>query len=422
MLVTVRRPERLAGELRVPGDKSISHRALILNAVASGQAAIRNLSPGGDVDSTARCLRALGVEVSRTAINGVGLHGLRAPKAPLDCGNSGTTMRLLAGLLAGQPFPSVLVGDDSLSRRPMDRVVHPLREMGAKAEVRPLRVGGGGNLMGIQYQPAVPSAQVKSALLLAGLYAEGTTRIIEPVPTRNHTELMLQAMGADCRIEQHAVAISRTERLAPLDVDVPGDLSAAVFWVVAAGLHPRAGIRLPAVGVNPTRGAVLDHLLACGFDISVQRCRRRGAEETADLAVGSSAERPRARDITGTLSAALIDELPALAVAATQMEGTTLIAGAVELRVKESDRVAAMASGLAALGADVEEQPDGLRITGPRALTGARVSAAGDHRVALALAVAGMLARGHTEIDGAECVDISYPGFWDELAVLGALC
>ena len=412
MLATVRPPAQLRGSVQVPGDKSISHRALILNAVAAGNARIENLASGADVASTAACLRELGVEVTEQGgVTGVGLHGLRAPHGPLDCGNSGTTMRLLAGLLAGQPFETTLVGDESLSRRPMDRVALPLARMGAHAELHPLRVGGG-KLRGAVHEMATPSAQVKSALLLAGIQAEGTTRVTEPVRSRDHTERMLAAMAAPVRVDGNSVEVRRADRLDPLSLRVPGDLSSAAFWIVAAAFHPRAQVALPDVGINPTRAGILRLL-------PVARIKegKQGGEPTATLhAATLRGLRPWAW--SDRLSAELIDELPVLAVAATQLAGRTLIGGAAELRVKESDRIAAMAAGLQAMGARIEEREDGWAIEGPVRLQGARVDSAGDHRVAMALAVAGLLAEGETEIEGAECVAISYPGFWDDLESL----
>jgi len=418
VLATVRAPRRLEGEVRVPGDKSISHRALILNAVADGVARVRGLSPGADVLSTAGCLRALGVEVDGEVVAGRGLRGLREPSGPLDCGNSGTTMRLLAGLLAAAPFPVTLVGDASLSRRPMDRVVEPLRTMGARAATGPLRVGGEVRLRGIDYVLPVASAQVKSALLLAGLFASGRTRLRQPAPTRDHTERMLAAMGAPVEVDGLTVSIrGPVGRLDPLDVAVPGDLSAAAFWLVAAGLHPSACVRVPAVGVNPTRAALLEVLTRIGVRVHRRDGRTQGGEPVADLEVGT-ARAARAFTVSGAEVAALIDELPVLAVAATVLPGSTRITGAGELRVKESDRIRAMAVGLAAMGAEVQELPDGWEIRGPRRLHGARVDSFGDHRVAMALAIAGLLAEGTTEIEGAECVAISYPGFWEALESL----
>lgn len=417
----VRRPRRLEGDVVLPGDKSISHRALILNAVADGTARVTNLSPGADVGSTAACLRALGVRIEGDEVRGVGLQGLRPAAAPLDCGNSGTTMRLLAGLLAAQPFETELTGDASLSSRPMDRVVVPLRRMGAVADWPPLRVGGRPGLRGIAYQLPVASAQVKSALLLAALYAQGQTAITELAPTRNHTELMLAAMGVPISTGVLAITIDRAERLKPIDVEVPGDISAAAFWLVLAALRPGAVLSFPGVGVNPSRTALLRLLQgAFGLQVTVTNRRLAGAEPAADLQAAAGTTFKPFR-VAGTDAAELIDELPVLAVAATQVPGTSEIRGAGELRVKESDRISALAAGLQAMGAEVEELDDGLRVTGPRPLGGAHVDSRGDHRIAMAFAVAGMLADGVTEIAGAESVAISDPGFWEQVDRFGAL-
>lgn len=425
MLATIEPAGRLRGELRLPGDKSVSHRALLLNAVAGGTASVRGLSSGADVASTASCLRALGVEIGADAeggacrVAGRGLHGLREPAAPLDCGNSGTTMRLLAGLLAGQPFVSTLTGDASLSRRPMDRVADPLRRMGAQAGTEPLRVGGA-PLEAIDYDSPVASAQVKSALLLAGLYARGTTRVTAPAATRDHTERMLAAMGAPVRSSEGRRTVEVTgpvPELRPLDVDVPGDLSSAAFWLVAAALHPSAHVRLLSVGVNETRAGVLDVLARAGLGAARVSERVAGAEPVADLEAATAAS-PRALEIAGADTAAVIDELPVLAVAAALLPGRSAVRDAAELRVKESDRITTVASGLTAMGADVTELPDGWEIRGGRTLHGARVASGGDHRVAMAFAVAGLLADGVTEIEDAECVAISYPTFWRDLEEL----
>jgi 3-phosphoshikimate 1-carboxyvinyltransferase len=417
MIATVRRARRLEGEIRVPGDKSISHRALILGSIASGRSRLRGLSPGADVESTRRCMQELGAELDGVMLDGRGLHGLHKASGPLDCGNSGTTMRLLAGLLAVQKFESELIGDESLSRRPMDRVVAPLREMGARASWPPLRVGGQAPLHGFSHTMTKPSAQVKSAILLAGLFADGVTSVLEPVRTRDHTELMLQAMGAAVEVDGLRVQVEPATELQPLDMDVPGDLSAAAFWLVAAGLVPGSRVLLEGVGVNPTRTAFIDLLLGSGFQVKFSKSRFVGGEPVADLEVTSAAAL-RSLQVSGDKAAEMIDELPVLAVAATQIPGRTVISGAAELRVKESNRIEAMEEGLVAMGADVTAVEDGWVINGPRFLEGARVSAHGDHRVAMALAVAGLIADGRTEIDGAECVEISYPEFFDHLEYL----
>ena len=416
MIATVRTAARLEGEVRLPGDKSISHRALILGALAGGTSHVRGLSQGADVKSTAACLRALGVHASDSEVRGSGRNGLHAADGPLDCGNSGTTMRLLAGVLAAQKFASELVGDASLSGRPMDRVIAPLREMGARADWPPLVVGGSVPLHGIEHRPSVPSAQVKSAVLLAGLFARGTTAVVEATPTRNHTELMLTAMGANLSIEGGRVEVKASE-LEPIDIDIPGDVSAASFWMVAGGLVPGSRIRVPQSGVNPTRTAFVDLLRASGFNIAVTHERSVAGEPVGDLEVGAAGE-VRPVSVTGDMAAEMIDELPVLAVAATQLPGTSRITGAVELRVKESDRIAAMADGLASMGADITALDDGWVINGPRRLEGARVRSHDDHRVAMALAVAGLIADGTTEIEGAECVSVSYPAFFEQLTAL----
>ena len=401
----------------MPGDKSISHRALMLGAIASGESTVQGLSTGADVESTASCLRALGVDIDGGKIAGRGMRGLKPVTAPLDCGNSGTTMRLLSGVLAAQEFETELGGDESLSRRPMDRVVKPLLEMGARAEWPPLRVGGDPELHGVEYTTPVPSAQVKSAILLAGLYAQGTTTVIESVRTRDHTEVMLGAMGADVNVDGLRVSVECTERLNPLHVRVPGDFSSAAFWMVAGGLVKGSDIRILGVGVNPTRTALAELLTAIGFRVDRANATFEAHEPVADLRI-RHAERLRPVRVEHEQAAQMIDELPVLAVAATQAPGTSVISGAAELRVKESDRLYAMEEGLRAMGADITANEDGWVINGPRVLEGARVDSGGDHRVAMALAVAGLIAEGKTEIEGAECVYISYPDFFDDLEAL----
>lgn len=417
MIAIVRGARKLEGAIKLPGDKSISHRALILGAIATGRSSLRGLSAGADVQSTIGCVRALGAELEETTLVGWGMDGLRAAAGPLDCGNSGTTMRLLAGLLAAQAFTSELTGDESLSGRPMDRVVEPLRQMEANASWPPLRVGGKTPLRGIEYRMPIASAQVKSAILLAGLYAGGATAVVEPVKTRDHTELMLSSMGTEVKVDGPRVEVRRTDRLEPLDIEVPGDFSAAAFWLVAAGLLAGSRVRLESVGVNPTRTAFAGILRASGWEIAASHERTEGGEPVADLDV-RPARLTRPIQVRAGTAAEIIDELPVLAVAATQIAGTSVIGGAAELRVKESNRLAAMEEGLSAMGADIVAQEDGWIINGPRRLEGARVRSLGDHRVAMALAVAGLIADGSTEIEDAECVDISYPGFFDHLEYL----
>ena len=417
----MRGARKLRGEVRLPGDKSISHRALILGALAEGTSSLRGLSHGEDVRSTAACLRALGVDVEESRVSGRGLGGLRQASGPLDCGNSGTTMRLLAGVLAAQRFTSELTGDSSLRRRPMDRVVEPLTAMGADASWPPLRVGGRAPLRGIEYRARVPSAQVKSAILLAGLYADGVTEVVETVATRDHTERMLQAMGAPVTPKGNGVCVERATRLRPLALAIPGDLSAASFWLVAGGLVGGSRIRIRDVGLNPTRTGFVELLRRIGFGVTAGATSEAGGEPVGWLEVSGASDLAPV-NLSADDAAAMIDELPVLAVAATQLPGTSRISGARELRVKESDRIEAMTEGLEAMGADIRTLDDGWEIRGPSRLEGARVRSHGDHRVAMAFAVAGLLARGETTIDGAECADISFPGFFDQVEALTAAC
>jgi 3-phosphoshikimate 1-carboxyvinyltransferase len=362
-------------------------------------------------------MQALGIDFDGVVLEGRGMRGLRQAPGPLDCGNSGTTMRMLAGVLAAQDFASELIGDESLSRRPMTRVVAPLREMEAVAGWPPLRVGGKTPVHGISYPMPIPSAQVKSAILLAGLFADGPTSVTERVKTRDHTELMLRAMGASVEVDGLRVQVEPADHLDPLDIDIPGDISAAAFWIVAGGLVAGSRVRMRVTGVNPTRTAYVNLLRAAGFKIAESNQRNVGGEPVADLEVTPAAGL-RSIQVDAGLAAEMIDELPVLAVAATQMPGRSVISGASELRVKESNRIEAMAEGLAAMGADITAVHDGWMISGPRYLEGARVSSHGDHRVAMALAIAGLMADGKTEIDGAECVEISYPEFFDHLEYL----
>ncbi|HEV2953393.1 MAG TPA: 3-phosphoshikimate 1-carboxyvinyltransferase [Candidatus Dormibacteraeota bacterium] len=422
MLVRVRKPGRLEGDILVPGDKSISHRALMFNAIAEGKAVVRGLSPGADVLSTASCLRQLGVSIEDGVIQGRGMRGLEEPSEPLDCGNSGTTMRLLAGLLSGCPFRTTLLGDESLSRRPMDRVANPLRALGAWVETSPLRVGESGKLVGKELRLPVASAQVKSAVLLAGLQAEGETTVVEVGPTRNHTELMLAAMGAPVRIADRHVTIGKTARLNPLNLTVLRDFSSAAFWLVLGAFHAHSLLRLPGVGLNSTRSGLLEVLEAAGVRFGREAARMEGLEPVADLTAGAQGWPLTALAVGPEEAALSIDELPILAVAAAHLPGISRIVGARELRFKETDRISAMALALRQIGVRIEELDDGWQIEGCAATEGSRIDSQGDHRVAMAMAVAGMLAEGVTEIEGAECVDISYPGFWDQIDRLGGLC
>jgi 3-phosphoshikimate 1-carboxyvinyltransferase len=413
------------GTIAVSPTKSISHRAAILNGIAEGEAVVDEFQRGADCIATLRCLRQLGVtwrwlNDSRLLVKGTGRHALREPAAVLDCRNSGTTMRLLAGLLAAQPFFSVLSGDASLRSRPMGRVVEPLRHMGADISGRegdrmaPLAIRGHA-LQGIHYRMPIASAQVKSALLLAGLYAEGETVVEEPGPTRDHTERMLQAMGADIDFGEGSVIRIRplARELKALSVRVPGDMSSAAPWLVLGAAHPDAEIRLTGVGVNPTRTGILDCLSLMGADIRVNSQRSSGPEPVADIVVRSS--RLRGAEIAGDLVPRAIDELPLVTLAGCFADGETVIRDADELRVKESNRIRTTVDGLRAMGGNLEETDDGLRVWGPQILRGAMVSSQGDHRLAMMLGVAGALAKGETVVRVAECVAVSYPGFWHDL-------
>ncbi|HET6812189.1 MAG TPA: 3-phosphoshikimate 1-carboxyvinyltransferase [Acidimicrobiales bacterium] len=409
----------LRGRLRVPGDKSISHRALMLAAVAEGVSRVRGLSDGDDVARTARAIRAMGAEVDGERISG-GTSRLHEPDNVIDVGNSGTGIRLLAGLCAGLPWLTVLTGDASIRTRPMDRVSLPLRQMGATVDGRaggrlpPLMVRGGG-LHGIDYAPPVASAQVKSAVLLAGLSAQGETVVREVVATRGHTEELLKAAGADISIHRVGggrVVRLKPSRLRPLDVEVPGDPSQAAFWVVAACLVPKSDVVVENVYVGPGRATFLDVLQRMGADVTVEN--REGT--VGDI-------HARHSKLSGTVVAGeeipgLQDEIPVLAVAALMAEGTTVFRDAAELRVKETDRLAALSSELAEVGGRVESLPDGLIVHGGPAPAGGRARSHGDHRVAMAMAVAGLAAREPLEIEGWDAVATSYPGFGDDLARL----
>ena len=454
----VRKSGPLCGTIGVPGDKSITHRALILGALAEGDTRVRGWVSAEVCLATLRCIRALGVDVEELPgspeadllIHGVGLRGLREPADVLHCAGSGTTIRLLAGLLAGQPFTSVLTGTDPLRRRPMGRVAEPLRQMGATilgrdgGRLAPLTIRGG-NLCGIDYAMPVASAQVKSAILLAGLFAEGETVVHEPGPSRDHTERMLAEYQVEVKVEAEVKAEGRGafvrlvggQRLVGGgELTIPGDFSSAAFPLVAAAIVPGSDVRLTGVGVNPTRTGLYDLLVAMGAELRLgdTETRRHGdalpasprprvpasdqGEPLADLVVHASPL--RATEAHGDLIVRAIDEFPIFAVAATQAEGTTVIREAAELRVKESDRIASVATELRKMGAQVEERPDGMLIHGPTRLHGAVVECHRDHRLAMALAVAGLIANGPTEIRGAEAIGDSFPNFVEAMQALGA--
>ena len=420
----IRKPRALRGSVAPPGDKSVSHRALILNAIACGTARVTGLSSGEDVLSTMRCLRDLGVRIEVGEEGIVTVHGsqdhLEEPADILDVGNSGTSMRLLSGLLASQPFLSVLSGDRSLRSRPIGRIVQPLRLMGADILGRsndtlaPLVIRGD-SLKGIEYTMPVASAQVKSSIMLAGLSAQSETVLHQPARSRDHTERMLRAMGGE--VEEDGLSLLlRPGKLSAVDVNVPGDISAAAFWMVAGLCHPDARIMIRGVGINPTRGGILEALEAMDARITREAHRLEGGEPVADLLVESSDL--RATEIGGELIPQIIDELPVLAVAACFARGTTVIRDAQELRVKESDRILTTVKELTRLGANIEELPDGMMIHGRGHLLGGRCRSHRDHRLAMALGVAGLLAEGETAVDGAQAAGISYPQFWQHIQEL----
>lgn len=422
----LRRPGAIRADIEVPPDKSISHRSLMFNAIADGEARIERILESEDVRSTKRCLESLGVEIdwpenSGTAIvQGKGLHSLFESDDVLDCGNSGTTMRLMAGLLAGNPLLSVLTGDDSLRTRPMARVITPLRQMGAtlfarRGDTLPPLVIKGGDLAGIEYDSPVASAQVKSAILLAGLYAKGATVVREPEASRDHTERMLSAMGAPIEVGDRSVRLQPAEKLNALSLRVPGDISSAAPWMVLAACHPDAEIRIRNVNVNPTRTGILDILRAMGAAVELEEERLSGGEPTADVVVRSS--ELTATEVSGAVVPRAIDELPLVAVLAAHAKGTTIVREAAELRVKESDRVEAVVSTLSRMGVDIKARPDGFIVEGPRRkphLHGARVDGGGDHRIGMLGAIAGTLADGETRVEN-DAVGVSYPGFWSDL-------
>ena len=434
--VTLSSAAPLHGRIRVPGDKSISHRALLLGALADGASQIRGFLPCGDCQATLSAIQALGVRVevhdaTTLTVHGRGLRGLRPPDAPLDCARSGTTMRLLAGILAGQPFASTLTGAGQLLRRPMRRVVAPLRRMGAAIADTdahaPLSIRGQGTLRGVTHDLAVASAQVKSAILLAGLYAHGPTVVRQPGPARDHTERMLEAMGAEIASSQKnaprndrfgvaAIRLSPSPVLAPLDLCIPGDLSSAAFPLLAAALVPGSAVTIDGVGVNPTRTGLLDVLRDMGADVTLTPQPEQGNEPVASLTVRAAPL--HGVTVHGERVVRMIDEFPILAVAATQAHGTTVVRDAAELRVKETDRIATVAGALRAMGAQIDVQPDGFVIHGPTALHGARVDSHGDHRLAMALVVAGMVASGETVVRGTDCIADSFPGFFEVMKAL----
>lgn len=424
MEARIHKAHRLQGTPPVPGDKSLSHRALLISALAQGDTEISGLSAGDDVANTLRCVRALGVDIrlngQSAVVHGVGLQGLKAPAGPLDCGNSGSTMRMLMGVLAAQAFPSVMVGDASLSRRPMGRVAAPLCRMGARIELAegkhaPVRVSGARGLAPIDFDLQVASGQVKSAILLAALYANGTTRLTGQIGSRDHTERLLRHLGVQVEVTPQAISLHGGQALHAAAIPIPGDPSAAAFWLAAALLVADGRVSLSNVLLNPTRTGLLRVLRRMGAAIDERRLAD-DPEPSGDLQC-------RAGPLVGVSVGAdevpsMIDELPVLAVIATQAQGTTEVRGASELRVKETDRIDAIAVNLRRMGGVIDTFADGFRIQGPQKLTGANVDSFGDHRIAMAFAMAGLAAEGETRIRNAESVSISHPGFFETLEEL----
>lgn len=409
---------RLHGRIRVPGDKSISHRSIMLGSVAEGVTEISGFLEGEDSLATLAAFRAMGVAIEgphqgRVTIQGVGLHGLKKPNTSLDCGNSGTSMRLLTGLLSGQAFDAELIGDASLSRRPMQRVVKPLSEMGAKIDAKgqgtpPLRIQGGQTLQGIHYPMPVASAQVKSALLLAGLYAQGKTCVTEPAPTRDHTERMLKGFGYSVEKNGATVCVEGGGKLTATPIDVPADISSAAFFMVGASIAPGSDIVLEHVGINPTRTGIIDILRLMGADLEIQHQKEVGGELVANIRVRAATL--KGIHVPPELVPLAIDEFPVLFIAAASAQGQTIVTGAQELRVKESDRIQVMADGLTILGIDAKATPDGMIINGGK-LGAGRIDSCGDHRIAMSFAMAALCASGPIIIDDCANVATSFPGF-----------
>jgi 3-phosphoshikimate 1-carboxyvinyltransferase len=422
----------MRGRLTMPGDKSISHRAAIVASLANSTSRIKNFSDSEDCAATLRCLARLGVSIRREGndvlIAGAGENGLRAPTESLDCGNSGTTMRLLAGILAGQNFRSTLTGDASLCSRPMQRIIEPLQMMGVHISSddgrAPLTIEGQKPLGAVEYELLVASAQVKSCILLAGLNADGRTQVIEEVPTRDHTERMLRCFGVTVesgnagKEGETFAAIRGPASFDARDVQVPGDISSAAYFIAAAALLEDSALEVVDVGINPTRTTFLSLFKSFGLDVRIEASAEENNEPVGNIHI-NGARRKTAEEsslvISGTLVAGLIDELPLLAVVGSQLEGGIEIRDAAELRVKESDRIAATVAGLRKIGAEVEEFDDGLRVSGPARLRGAKIDPHGDHRIAMAFTVAALLAEGETEIMNAECVAVSFPEFFELL-------
>ncbi len=418
----IKRVVSLNGSITVPGDKSISHRAVMLGALAEGTTHIKGFLPGADCISTINCFRSMGIEIQSNGdiieVHGKGLYGLKQPEKMLYTGNSGTTTRLLCGILSGQSFDSSVTGDASICRRPMKRVTEPLSEMGAKidGEYCPLFIKGS-RLHGMEYNMKVASAQVKTAIILAALYADGETIIHETEKSRDHTERMLSAMGADILVNGTAIRVAPAKKLYSQDICVPGDISSAAFFMTAAAIMPDSCVRIKNAGINPTRTGIIDVFKSMGARISIENVRTESGEETADIVVSSSSLKGTV--IEGEMIPRLIDELPIIAVAALFAEGTTVIRNAEELKVKESNRISAIVGELSKCGADITETADGMIIKGGKPIFGADFVTHGDHRMAMSLAVLSQLADGKSTIDDADCISVSYPNFLDDFYGLG---
>lgn len=422
MDLKISQAQGLHGTIEVPGDKSISHRALLVGALAEGETRILGFLRAADTLSTLRCLEMLGVEIeeknTELVVHGVGLSGFKEPSDVLNVGNSGTTLRVLPGILAGQKFFSVLTGDDSVRQRPMDRVIRPLCEMGAsiwakdKGTRAPIAIQGE-PLRSISYTTPIPSAQVKSAILLAGLLAEGETSVQEKSSSRDHTERILKAFGAKIDTRDRTSIIVGKSILKPIKINIPGDISSAAFFIVGALITSKSELVIKNVGMNPTRTGILEILSRMGARIEQMNNQVINGEPWADLVIKSS--KLTATIIEKDLIPKLIDELPIIAIVATQAQGTTIVRDAQELRVKETDRISAMCSELKKLNADITEMKDGFIINGPCQLKGNRCSSYGDHRMAMALAIAGLVAGGETVVENAECIEVSFPGFQETL-------
>lgn len=432
MIKSVRKAQKVQGTISLPGDKSISHRAMLLNSISDGSATVSNFCQGDDRKAMLNCLTGLGINIQKIQtddsqheddtflVKGQGIHNLSNPEKILDAGNSGTTFRLVSGLLATQPFESTITGDNSLQNRPMDRIINPLRKMGAQitgannSSFAPIKIYGG-NLSGIEYIMPIASAQVKSCIMIAGLKASGATTIIQPEFSRDHTERMLKAMGADITIDNLSIKI-KPSNLSALDILVPGDISGAAFWMVLASCHSNASIILKKVGLNPSRTGVIEALRMMGANIKLSNINEEAGEPYGDIKIQSSDL--NGIIIEGELIPKVIDEIPILSLAACFANGKTIIKDAGELRVKESDRISATVDGLSKLGADIKESSDGIIINGTKKLIGARVDSFDDHRIAMTMGIAGLLSSGVTEINRADANMISYPDFWQQLSNL----